>query len=409
MTKVSVRSLGGEIELPARLMRDPLTLKFVDTLHERGGIERPVAERYAASILAHTSGEFAARLGRELETQFGRLGELRIRLKGMYDRVIEHWAPRGGRMPGPLPADLQPQAFRRVFIEMATEFKRLEELRPQAFAAGHPPGEGLDVRAGVPRRSGGPRSRAAHYADPRAKDIADRLDVLEARHGENLRHYPGFRGFEVIDQLLDAGRLDEAAAALRQLQHDIDIAGLHGAATSGPGSALARRAEAGEAPDLSIRYGRRPNETIEGPRRLPDLPADAPEVPLDRLTVDSRPPESAVDQARQWTIILREGRSGAGLDFEAFWKQRLAAEPPVWRDGRMPDVGRIEITIEGMFGSFTEHKLQQLWLDLVDLGEIRLLVPGLSPEATTQIRQLAQAAETLLGRPVAVHVIETAP
>ena len=409
MTKLSVKSLGGEIELPGRLMRQPAARKFVDTLHERGGIERPVAERYADSILAHTSGEFAARLGRELETDFGRLGELRIRLKGMYDRVIEHWAPRGGRTPGPLPGDLQPQAFRRLFIEMATEFKRLEELRPQAFAAAHPPGEGLDLGAGVPRRSGGPRSRAAAYADPRAKDIAHRLDVLEARHWENLRHHPGFLGFEPVEQLLRAGRLDEAAAALNQLEHDISVAGVHVATVSGPGSALARRAEAGKDPDLSIRYGRTPNETIEGLRRLPDLPADAPEVPPDRLTLESRPPASPVDQSSQWAIILRDGRSGAGLDYEAFWKQRLAAEPPVWRDGRMPDVGRIEITIEGMFGPFTERKLQQLWLDLVDLGEIRLIVPGLSSDATTQIRQLAQAAETLLGRRVAVHVIETAP
>jgi hypothetical protein len=407
MTKILVRSLGGEIELSPRLMRDANTLRFIETLETRGHIERPVAERYAETILAHTSGEFAARLGRELETRFGRLAELRVQLKHMYDRVIEHWAPRGGRAAGPLPADLEPQAFRRLFIEMTAEFKRLEELRPEAFAGMHPPGEGLDLGVAVPRRSGGPRSREARYTDPQAKDIARRLDRLERFQEENLRHYPGYMGFGQIERLLDAGRVDEAAAALDQLLHDVGIAESQIAHVSGPGSAVARREETRE--KLPVRTGPEPLPRIEELRKLPEIAADAPEVAFDRITTVQDPPTSPVDIRRQGDIILRRDRSEAGLDYEAFWKHRLAAEPRVWRDGRVPDVGRIEITIEGMFGPLSEHKLQQLWLDLVDLREIRLVVPGLSPEATAQIRRLAYRAEEVLGERVAIHIMETAP
>jgi hypothetical protein len=411
--KVVVRSLAGEIEIPARLMRDPRTLKFIDTLERRGGIERPLAERYAAQILAHTAGEFAERLGREFDTAIVHVLQLRKQLKAKYDAVIEHFAHGRGRAGAPLPTELQPQAFRRLFIEMADEIKKLEQLRPEAFARTHPVGAGLNAKAALKGASHGPRTRAGKYRGE-AKRLAEQLDLLEEKYWPNLRHYAGadriINRFQAVEQLIVQGRLAEASAELAQLVGDLHMAEVGVGHVLPAGSAVAKRAEAGE-PEarLSTRYGPARLENIEGLRKPPELTPDAPQVPLDRMAVERRVPASSVDIARQWQIILGTDRRRAGLDYEAFIRHALSDEPSVWRHGRRPDVGATEITIEGMFGPLSEHKVQQLWLDLLDTGEIHLIVPELSAEAATQIRQLAHAAEALTGQRVSINVIETAP
>ena len=79
--KVPVRSLAGDVEIPARMLTDRRAQRFVDTMADRGGIDRTVAERYVALIVAHTTREFAERLGRELGARLGRIMDLRKQLK----------------------------------------------------------------------------------------------------------------------------------------------------------------------------------------------------------------------------------------------------------------------------------------------------------------------------------------
>lgn len=411
--KVPVRSLAGDIELPARLLTDRRAQRFVDTMAERGGIDRTVAERYVGLIVAHTTREFAERLGRELGARVGRIMDLRKQLKDKYTAVVDHFGRGRGGAAGALPADLQPQAFRRLFIEMADEIRKLEQLQPRRFAETHPPALGVDVGAGLkaaPKLTGG------------AKTLNQRLDDLEWRYEPTLRQYPNapklLDEFGAIRDQLARGELEQAARRLQDLERDLRVADVHTETVAPRGSAAAQRREAGE-PEAALRQqrGRTALENIEGLRRPPDLPLDAPQIPLDRMTHERLPPASPGAVSEQHGILTSgKPATAIGNDFEAFIKRLGLNESPVARHGRRPDVGDWEITVAGMSGRFAKHKIQQFWLDLLDRRAIRLIVPVLSPEAAIQLRQLAQAAETLIQRAtrsrserVSIEVIETLP
>ena len=92
--RTRIRSLAGEIELPPELFRESRAREFV-------------------------AGELAERLGSELGGRLARILELRRLARQKYEAVLEQFARGRGGPGAPLPPDLQPQAFRRLFIEMA--------------------------------------------------------------------------------------------------------------------------------------------------------------------------------------------------------------------------------------------------------------------------------------------------
>jgi polyhydroxyalkanoate synthesis regulator phasin len=412
-TRVRISSLAGEIEIPPTLFADRRTRQFVDTLVERGGIERHQAWRYTAEILALSAAEFAELLGKKFGAHMARLVELRGQAKHMYDAVVEHLSRSGA----PLPADLHPDAFRRLFAEMDAELQRLSEAQPKEFVPKVPAGE-----VGIPKdaiKSERPSKGVVRpRPDPPAVKLTGEAEALDselryfsARFGERLELHP--RGAEIDAQirgvraLIAAGRLDEARPLVDRLKRDLHIVDAYLADVAPPGSgAMARReAAAGE----GIQPRQTPVQNIEGLRTPPRLAPDAPELPLDQVDVVPWTPGGPGAVAEQQRILTSGQKpSTIGNEYEAFIKRQVEAEPPVVRPGRRPDIGDWEITISGQIGPFTNpHKWQQFWLDLMDRRGINLIVPQLSEEARRQLRQLAAHAEAVLGEPVSIQVIET--
>lgn len=80
------------------------------------------------------------------------------------------------------------------------------------------------------------------------------------------------------------------------------------------------------------------------------------------------------------------------------------------REGRRMDMGtEQEFTIEGMYKGFSSYKLDQLWDDLMDKGNITLTVPSLSVMAKDQLQRLLAQAELETGRRMIIVVRETLP
>lgn len=80
------------------------------------------------------------------------------------------------------------------------------------------------------------------------------------------------------------------------------------------------------------------------------------------------------------------------------------------RQGRRMDMGtEHEITIEGVNGAFSTEKLNQLWDDLADKGNVTLTVPKLSAEAEDQLARLLAQARTEFGDSRIIVVRETLP
>jgi hypothetical protein len=437
--RIRVSSLAGELDLPPALLGDARVTALVDTLERRGGIERPVAERYAHEIVAHASTNFLEGLGREFGAEMVRVRELRAQLKEKYDGVLEHFSERGAG-PGPLPADLQPEAFRRLFQELADQIQRFERFQPRKFAETNPPQLGVDVGAALKQpdapapppagpppgpppggRGGGGRGGGPPGGPTRA-EIETSLNQLEYRYRETLYTHPDAPGimarFDTIRRVGDGGDLAQAARLLTELRRDLKIAETraHAEAPVGSRADLLEELETGGA-GVPLRYGRTKLSNIEGLRVPPDLPPDAPQVPLDRFALERTAPGTEAAVAEQAAILgSADPRTVIGNRFEAFHKGLMPPASPVTRHGRRPDIGDWEITIAGMYGVFGEHKVQQFWLDLVDGRGINLLVPRLSPEAAIQLRQLGQAAETLIRSvtgqadvTIRIQVIETLP
>ena len=80
------------------------------------------------------------------------------------------------------------------------------------------------------------------------------------------------------------------------------------------------------------------------------------------------------------------------------------------REGRRMDIGtEHEVTIEGFKGELGKGKLDQLWDDLVDKGNVTLSVPKLSDQAKDQLARLLAQAREKMGPNVIIVVRETLP
>lgn len=229
--RTRIRSLAGEIELPPELFRESRAREFVDIMVERGGMEREQAWRYAAEILVLTAGELAERLGSELGGRLARILELRRLARQKYEAVLEQFARGRGGPGAPLPPDLQPQAFRRLFIEMAAEIRGLEELRVRDYVTAHPP---AGVPFEVPRN---PRPTPEHVeARLRGRGHEDLLDWFEdvpagaqrERYARELgglsdRELDGLQEIAALpeDRVSLIGSLDDILSMDRQLRGDL--------------------------------------------------------------------------------------------------------------------------------------------------------------------------------------------
>jgi hypothetical protein len=241
---------------------------------------------------------------------------------------------------------------------------------------------------------------------PMAKNDARAVELAEQRRE--------------IEGLISAGQAEEAEAAIKRFRRALYEAQERQLAAGQGFSRAAASAEARGTRGLSRGALRTPLENIEGVRRVPDtLPgpgAFSKDVNVGKASFKS--PKAAQAQLEIFNDI-ENGKilsTTGGNRYERLVKPNLAksfggktAAPKNFkRPGRTPDYSAIEITIEGRSMGFSQHKLQQLWLDLVDLRQIKLVVPKLCTEAADQLRRLGAGAE-LLGIEVEILVVETLP
>ena len=164
---------------------------------------------------------------------------------------------------------------------------------------------------------------------------------------------------------------------------------------------------------LSVTTGAPPGVRLPIRPRMP-TGAGAPRAPVRPFQERLHSPAA---QARQQQIIddVAAGRlspQAAGREYERLVAQDLRAtdgQNRFGQPGRRWDVGsRHEITLEGMTGGFSTHKLNQFWFDFTRNGEVLLTVPRLSVQARDELARLLAQARTV--RPDAsLYVRETLP
>jgi hypothetical protein len=145
----------------------------------------------------------------------------------------------------------------------------------------------------------------------------------------------------------------------------------------------------------------------------PPLPRGrgAARLPAERLLRWAEPPHSSEAQAAQRRILDRATSNlrRAARDY----RDLIESEPVDPRTPRHPveaQVGplvRRQVAIEGMFAGFGKTWLDRLWANLVEHGQLLLVVPTLSEPAADQLVRLGALAEEHLDTPVEIFVRET--
>jgi hypothetical protein len=119
----------AEIEVPASTLGSAEVESFVDYLHTEGEMSRGEAETFTRALLATLVvdvGRWCARVTREnLEAVLRLRSELKIRYAATL-RLL-----RAGR---PLPGDLQPEAFREVYVELVSHMGQVVGFDDQVLA-----------------------------------------------------------------------------------------------------------------------------------------------------------------------------------------------------------------------------------------------------------------------------------
>src|SRR5215218_958333 len=156
-------------------------------LVERGEMDRQQAWDYAAGIASATAAELGEALGRAIRPRLQRVIELRLRTRERYDAFLEHISRRGAGAGGELPPELRPEAFGRLFDEMASELAEIEQLQPARFLEQQQP-EPPDLSA-LPAPP--PPTVPAPKLTGEAETLSNRLSRFERRAERYLRQYPG--------------------------------------------------------------------------------------------------------------------------------------------------------------------------------------------------------------------------
>ena len=185
-----------------------------------------------------------------------------------------------------------------------------------------------------------------------------------------------------------------------------------------------------EHPGPKLYYDEEAEEFVEGlPRRVdrPRLPQgskakrmDEPErsggrpVGAGKYRRFNEPLRGAAAKRQQRILDLAETNpQQAGREYQELIAEDLGAvdvQEMFARPGRRPDIGTgHEVTIEGRTGSLSSKKLDQLWLDMRDRGNVLLTVPRLSGKANDQLRRLAAQANDTFDHDVLFVIRETLP
>jgi WXG100 family type VII secretion target len=147
----------------------------------------------------------------------------------------------------------------------------------------------------------------------------------------------------------------------------------------------------------------------------PPLPRgpNAPRAELNSFREPFRDPQM-IRQQEEIMELAKTNPQAAGNAYEKLVARDFPGGPDVAekfrRPGRVMDMGtEQEFTIAGREGTLGKEKLDQLWDDLADKGNVTLTVPRLSPTARDELARLLAQARDAYGDNRIIVVRETLP
>jgi hypothetical protein len=208
--RFTVRSFGRAFEVPATAFDEPHVVEFTRYLEDTVKMEPREARRFVEAILAAGYAEIGESYGGVSGRVFSDVIRIRSELQAKYRALREHFAGRRGTVVVELPPELQPEAFRGLFNDLAERIEELnrETVEARVDAMEHTDLEG-DIRAWDEERSRG----AEEPVEPGSRGRRERPEpkgpgVVESERVE-LRYYiEALKGKEPaeIEATLDAAR-----------------------------------------------------------------------------------------------------------------------------------------------------------------------------------------------------------
>lgn len=152
--RIRIAALAAEVEIPPAVFEDARAVRFRDYLATEGELGQAKAQGFLEALVSAAFLELAEGWSGAVKARVQRVVELRAQLRARYDAVLEHFGREGGATR-PLPPELQPEAFRGLFNDLAREldgirgFRQHVDAMPDAELVG-------DIRAWDEARAKGP-------------------------------------------------------------------------------------------------------------------------------------------------------------------------------------------------------------------------------------------------------------
>jgi hypothetical protein len=136
VTTFRVRAWGRAFEVPAAAFDDVHVVEFTRYLERTGEMEPAQARRFVEAILAAGYAEIGESFGGTAGRIFSDVVRIRTELQAKYRALREHFAGRRGNLVGELPPELQPEAFRGLFNDLAERITELNRETVEAHTTG---------------------------------------------------------------------------------------------------------------------------------------------------------------------------------------------------------------------------------------------------------------------------------
>ena len=205
----TVRSLGRALEVPAAAFEEAHVVEFTRYLEGPGEMEPVQARRFVEGILAAGYAEVGENFGGASGGSSPTSSASGPELQAKYRMLREHFAGRRGTTVVELPPELQPEAFRGLFNDLAARIEELNRETVEANVDAMPSTtlEG-DIRAWDEQRSRGDQPTEAGSRGRRERPERGGPRVTEAERVERRYYVEALRDTEPaeVERILDAAR-----------------------------------------------------------------------------------------------------------------------------------------------------------------------------------------------------------
>ena len=141
MTTFRVPRSGRTFAVPAAVFDDPRVRAFLRYLETTGELDPAAARRFAETIVIAAYADIGDSFLRATRALWGDVVRLRYELRAKYEALRNHFDAQRGRPVAELPPELQPEAFRGLFNELADRFDELVAVTVESHVRAMPPSE----------------------------------------------------------------------------------------------------------------------------------------------------------------------------------------------------------------------------------------------------------------------------